>query len=216
MKKRLVKIMPIYSWVMLTILLLANYLAYFASRIYTSGLKHYSVVSALDRKLPFVPFFILFYLLAYVQWTVGYVLIGRGGRETVSRILTGELIAKGIVLICFVLFPTTIAELRPDMKSLQGSGIWSELTAWLYTIDAMDNGFPSVHCLESWVCFRGGMRLKGLPKWYARVMFVMTMLVFASTVLIKQHALIDILGGVGAAELGLFFSGMPKRSLGKT
>ena len=215
MKKRLVRIMPVYSWVMLTILLLANYLAYFASRIYTSGLKHYSVVSALDRKLPFIPFFIFFYLLAYVQWIVGYILIGRGGKETASRILTGELIAKGIVLICFVRFPTTIAELRPNMESLQGGGIWSELTAWLYTIDAVDNGFPSVHCLESWICFRGSVRLKEPPKWYVHVVFVMTMLVFASTVLIKQHALFDILGGVGAAELGLFFSGIRKRSLGK-
>ena len=215
MKKRLVKIMPVYSWVMLTILLCANYLAYFGSRIYTSGIKHYSVVSALDRKLPFVPFFIFFYLLAYVQWIVGYVLIGRGGKETASRILTGELIAKGIVLICFVLFPTTIAKLRPDMESLQGGGIWSELTAWLYTLDAVDNGFPSVHCLESWICFRGSMKLKELPRWYAYIMFVMTMLVFVSTVLIKQHALIDILGGVGAAELGLFLSGMMKRSSDK-
>ena len=215
MKKRLVKIMPVYSWLMLTILLLANGMVYFASRIYTSSLKHYSMVSVLDRKLPFVPFFIFFYLLAYVQWIVGYVLIGRGGREIASRTLTGELIAKGIVLICFVLFPTTVAELRPDLRSLQGGGIWSELTAWLYTIDAVDNGFPSVHCLESWICFRGGMRLKEHPKWYVHVMFVMTMLVFASTVLIKQHALIDILGGVGAAELGLFFSGRMKRSSGK-
>ena len=215
MKKRLVKIMPVYSWVMLTILLLANYLVYFASRIYTSGLKHNSVVSELDRKLPFVPFFIFFYLLAYVQWIVGYVLIGRGAQETASRILTGELIAKGIVLICFVLFPTTIAELRPDMKNLQDGGIWRELTAWLYTIDAVDNGFPSVHCLESWICFRGSMRLKEPPEWYVHVMFVMTILVFASTVLIKQHTLIDVLGGVCAAEFGMFFSGMMKSSSGK-
>ena len=215
LKKRLVKIMPVYSGVMLTIILLANYLVYFASRIYTSGLKHYSVVSALDRKLPFVPFFIFFYLLAYVQWIIGYVLIGRGGKEIASRILAGELIAKGIVLFCFVLFPTTIAELRPDMESLQDGGFWRELTAWLYSLDAVDNGFPSVHCLESWICFRGSMRLKEPPKWYVYMMFVMTMLVFASTVLIKQHALIDILGGVGAAELGLFFSGRLKCSSGK-
>lgn len=59
------------------------------------------------------------------------------------------------------------------------------------------------------------MRLKEPPKWYVCVMFVMTMLVFASTVLIKQHALIDILGGVGAAEFGLFFSGRMKRFSGK-
>ena len=40
-------------------------------------------------------------------------------------------------------------------------------------------------------------------------MLVMTLLVFASTVLVKQHVLIDVLGGLAAVEIGLFFSGRP-------
>lgn len=37
-------------------------------------------------------------------------------------------------------------------------------------------------------------------------MLVITLLVFASTVLVKQHVLIDIFGGLAAVEIGLFFS----------
>lgn len=205
MKKRMIKIMPLYSWIMLAIILSVNYLVYFSTRPFTAGLRHYNMVSSLDRALPFVPIFFSIYLLAYIQWIIGFVLIGRDA-QVASRVFVGELIAKGIALICFVYFPTTVKELRPGMESLRGGGFWCELAAWVYSMDAVDNCFPSIHCLESWVCFRGALRLKKKPQWYPYLMLVVTLLVFASTVLVKQHVLIDILGGLAAVEIGLFFS----------
>lgn len=198
--------MPLYSWVMLTIILSVNYLVYFATRPFTTGLKHYSMVSSLDKALPFVPFFMFFYLFAYIQWIIGFVLIGRGGREIAFRMFIGELVAKSLALACFLFLPTTVEMLRPSIEALQGGGIWCELSARIFTMDAADNCFPSVHCLESWVCFRGALKLKKLPAWYPYVMLVITLLVFASTVLVKQHVLVDIVGGVAAVEIGLFFS----------
>ncbi len=38
-------------------------------------------------------------------------------------------------------------------------------------------------------------------------MLVMTLLVFASTVLVKQHVVVDMFGAVLVAELGFFLSG---------
>lgn len=199
----MLKIMPVYSWVLLAIILTANYIAYFGSRIFSSGLKHYSLVNSLDRKLPFISFFVLFYLLAYLQWIIGFVIIGRGRREVVFQMFIGELIAKGIALVCFILLPTTLEEIRPGIEVLEDGGIWNKLVQWLYLIDAADNGFPSVHCLESWVCLRGALKLEKVPRWYVCAMLGMTLLVFASTVLVKQHALVDIVGGVAAVEIGL-------------
>ncbi|MCH5338765.1 MAG: phosphatase PAP2 family protein [Acetatifactor sp.] len=203
MKKYMLKIIPTYSWVMLTIILIVNYIAYFGSRIFTSGLKHYSLINSLDRKLPFLSFFILFYLLAYLQWIIGFVMIGRGRREVVFQMFIGELIAKGIALVCFILLPTTVKEIRPGIETLGSGGIWNALTGLIYSMDAADNGFPSIHCLESWVCFRGALKLDKVPRWYVYTMLGMTLLVFASTVFVKQHALVDIVGGVAAVEIGL-------------
>lgn len=210
MKKQLTKIMPLYSWAMLTIIVSVNYFVYFGIRPYTAGFKHYSMVSSLDRNLPFVSLFFSIYLLAYIQWIIGFVLIGRDG-QVAPRMFIGELIAKGIALTCFVFFPTTIEEIRPSMESLRGGGIWCELATWIYSMDAVDNCFPSIHCLESWVCFRGALSLKKVPWWYTYLMLAMTLLVFASTVLVKQHVLIDILGGLAAVEIGLFFAGRFQR-----
>lgn len=113
-----------------------------------------------------------------------------------------ELIAKGIALTCFILLPTTV-DIRPDIETLKGGGIWNVLTEFVYSMDAADNGFPSIHCLESWVCFRGALKLEKVPRWYVYVMLGMTLLVFASTVFVKQHAIVDIAGGVAAVEIGL-------------
>lgn len=202
MKKYMLKIMPVYSWVMLTIILIANYIAYFGSRTLTTGLKHYSFVNSLDRKLPFISFFVIFYILAYLQWIIGFVMIGRSRREVVFQMFIAELIAKGIALTCFILLPTTV-DIRPDIETLKGGGIWNVLTEFVYSMDAADNGFPSIHCLESWVCFRGALKLEKVPRWYVYVMLGMTLLVFASTVFVKQHAIVDIAGGVAAVEIGL-------------
>ncbi len=207
MRKKLLKIMPAYSWKMTALLLGANYAAYFGTRVLTAGRKHYSMACLLDRKIPLVPFFVLFYLLAYVQWIVGFVMIGRDSRETVFRVFSGELMAKGIAMACFLLLPTTMAPLRPGAGTLQSGDIWCRLTALVYRLDAPDNLFPSIHCLESWVCFRGALKLKRAPVWYPRAMLAVTLLVFASTVLVRQHVLADIAGGVAAAEIGMAMAG---------
>lgn len=212
MKKYMLKIMPVYSWVMLTIILIVNYIAYFGSRTFTTGLKHYSFVNSLDRKLPFISFFVLFYILAYLQWIIGFVMIGRSRREVVFQMFIAELIAKGIALTCFILLPTTV-DIRPDIETLKDGGIWNVLTEFVYSMDAADNGFPSIHCLESWVCFRGALKLEKVPRWYVYLMLAMTLLVFASTVFVKQHAMVDIAGGVAAVEIGLIIYSCFKRHM---
>ena len=54
-----------------------NMVAYMGTRIFTTGRYHYNIESPLDRMLPLVPFFVIFYVLAFAQWITGYLLIGR-------------------------------------------------------------------------------------------------------------------------------------------
>ena len=42
-------------------------------------------------------------------------------------------------------------------------------------------------------------------------MFISAILVFASTVLVKQHVFVDIIGGVAAVEIGLCLAKIIKR-----
>ena len=71
----------------------------------------------------------------------------------------------------------------------------------LYSIDAADNLFPSIHCLVSWFCFLGIKDQKRIPAWYKGVSFVLAVLVFLSTLFTKQHVLVDVAGGVILAQI---------------
>ena len=67
-----------------------------------------------------------------------------------------------------------------------------------------DNLFPSVHCLESWVCFRGALKSKRMGNIYTVIMGICTVLIFASTLLVKQHIIIDVFGGVAVFEVAMY------------
>lgn len=195
------KLIPKYMRLPVVCLLLLNVVTYFGTRFFTAGRTHYDWSLPIDDMLPLVTGMISVYILAFVQWVVGYIVIGRESRNLCYRMYSGEMIAKLICLFFFLCFPTTI--MRPEIT---GIGIFDQLTKLIYSMDAPDNLFPSIHCLESYVCFRGAMYTKRVPIWYKYVMLVMTVLVFASTVLVKQHVVVDILGAVCAVEIGLLVS----------
>ena len=203
-QKKLSSLYPSYSIVLLAAMVSMNMLAYYGARLFNSGRYHYNIESPLDQMLPLVPFFVVFYVLAFAQWIGCYLLMGLEDKEFCLRFFLGEIIAKIFCMIIFFVFPTTLN--RPEIT---GSGIFERLLAFIYSTDVPDNLFPSIHCLESWMCFRGCRKLTmtRLPGWFSVFNLVFTLCVFASTVLCKQHVLIDIAGGVAAVEAGLFLSG---------
>ena len=98
--------------------------------------------------------------------------------------------------------PTTM-----ERAVIEGNDVFSGMVALIYSIDAPVNLFPSIHCLESWFCFRGSLNRRYFSRTWTIAMGVMTVLVFLSTVLIKQHLVVDMIGAVAVAEIGLFVSG---------
>lgn len=202
LKGKLSEIVPRYARLPLISALILNMLTFFGTRPFTQGLAHHNMATAADAAIPFVPAFIFIYILAYFQWVAGYILIARESRELCFRFISGEMISKLMCLGFFVLFPTTMT--RPDVT---GSGLAASLTRFIYSTDSPDNLFPSIHCLESWLCFRGAVKLRRVGGWYKYASFVFTLLVFASTILVKQHCLVDVLGGVAVAELGQLIAG---------
>lgn len=198
---KIYKILPKYAYIPILASLVLNVIVYFGSRIITTGMHHYNFSIFIDEKIPFVSPMILIYVLAYVSWAIGFIVIGRENREVCYEVMSAEQIAKLMCLICFFAIPSTIV--RPEIT---GVGFCNWLTEVIYMADNPDNLFPSIHCLESWICFRGAMRCKRTGYTYKLVMFISAILVFASTVMVKQHVFIDIIGGIVVVEAGLFLA----------
>ena len=159
--KKLIEYIPKYARIPLLIIFGMNILTYNGSKIITNHLYHYNATTFIDDLIPFVPIFISIYVLAYIQWIIGYINISREDKRTCYMFLSAELIAKALCLFFFIIFPTTIV--RPEIT---GNSIWENITRFIYNADAPVNLFPSIHCLESWMCFRGSLHLKKVSKSY--------------------------------------------------
>lgn len=198
MKRFISRFFPEYAWIPTLICVALNFFAFYGTRLINKGLTHYSMESAVDGIIPFVPAFIVVYVAAYIQWIYGFIVIGRESREFCYRFLSAEVISKIVCLVIFIAVPTTMV--RPEIK---GDGIFSSLTAFIYAADTPDNLFPSVHCLESVffaVAVCKAKKTGTAAKWINAVLAV---LVCASVVLVKQHVIADIAGGCFLAFFGL-------------
>lgn len=194
--KYVIGIVPAYGLFPLVFSFVFNCLVYSGSRAIAGGWYHHNIESNLDLRLPFVPQFLIIYFGCYVFWAVNYMLAARQEREQVYRFFTADIISRCVCLIIFLAYPTT--NTRP---MIEGNGIWDLLAGWLYSIDAADNLFPSIHCLVSWFCFLGIKDQKRIPTWYKGVSFTLAVLVFLSTIFTKQHVLVDVAGGVILAQV---------------
>ena len=196
-KRKFDDLLPPYTRIPLVSMVCVHALVYYATKPVTQNMAHFDFSLPIDGAIPFLPVFSVIYVLSYIQWIAGYILIARDSRELCWRVISGEIISKLICMALFLLVPTTMT--RAEIVS---DGFFDRIVGAIYRLDAPNNLFPSIHCLESWVCFRGAMQMKKTGPWYRYFTLLFSLLVFASTVLIKQHVAVDIPAGILTAEIG--------------
>ena len=140
------KIFPKFAYIPVILVIIINCVAFWGTKFLTVDAHHYNFSTTIDGMLPFVPWFMSFYILAYAQWVWNYVYHTRLGREKYYHVITADLIAKLMALILFIFLPAQIA--RPQVA---GDGFWDSVTRIIYSLDTPTSLLPSVHCLESWL-----------------------------------------------------------------
>lgn len=201
-------LIPKYAIKPLALALLVNSCVYMGIAQLRRFLTFSSLETPLDTALPFLAPFVLFYVLAFVQWGLNYLLIARDSKELCYRFAFGNIIAKIICLFFFLLLPTTLA--RPEVT---GTDLCSRLVRLIYTSDPPVNLFPSIHCLESWCCIRASFLLKKSNRAYQTATLIMSLGVFASTLFIKQHVIADVFGGIVVFEGGFWLAGRIQKAI---
>ena len=145
-----------------------------------------------ERKIPFVPFFILPYMSIDLFFVVAPFLC-RTDRELS---ILGKRITAAIVIagICFLLFPLRFAFPRPRADGWTGS-----LFDWFRGLDAPHNLLPSLHAALMLILLDVYLRrTRGLVRVAALCWFG---LIALSPVLTYQHHILDIAGGLALAGL---------------
>ena len=99
---------------------------------------------------PVVPSFIIIYFGCYISWVIFYIMSVRTDKMQCAKFIAFDLMTRTVCGIIFIILPT--CNIRPE---IYGDDIFSKALEYLYSIDAADNLFPSIHCLVSWNCFVG-------------------------------------------------------------
>ncbi|MBQ2203232.1 MAG: phosphatase PAP2 family protein [Oscillospiraceae bacterium] len=196
-RQYLTRLLPAYAWLPALSVIGMNFLVYYIPKLLETHRSLNLVSTALDDALPRVPYFAVIYVLAYAQWAVGILAICRESRAHCFRVMSGVLISEALVLLVFLVYPTTLRRPPVEVRDLP-----TAVLDWVYRSDTPTNLFPSLHCMQSWLCFRGAVGMRRTPRWYPWAQLIFALLVFASVILTKQHIWPDILGGIAFGELG--------------
>ncbi|MBQ1376652.1 MAG: phosphatase PAP2 family protein [Lachnospiraceae bacterium] len=203
--RKLFRLIPPYAWACLGVMLLFQLLAYTGTKPLVSSLAKHDFSLAADKNLPFLPGWIIIYLLSYAYWLFGGLAVLKGDKAFSYRFAFSyclSMLASGIV---FLTIPVTIE--RPEVS---GKDLLSALVRWLYRMDEPTNLFPSLHVMISWYCTRGLFHAEKLPLFIRWLSFFFTVLVCFSILFVKQHLILDIPSAILIAELSLLFSRLVK------
>lgn len=140
----------------------------------------------IDDFIPFVPIFIVPYVsyFAYIVLTI----VALWETPYVYEFFTSYIISYLVAGAFWFLIPNGVK--RPKIV---GKDIFSKLTAYIYSHDDDTNGFPSAHVFATLIC--SYFLFLSFPTFLPFILF-MAIAIIASTVLVKQHYAIDILGGI--------------------
>jgi membrane-associated phospholipid phosphatase len=155
----------------------------------SEGARSFYPETAADTHIPFVPTLVFGYALYYV-WIFLPVLLLRTRAQFYQVMIGFNLIQLPAILV-FLLYPSQMT--RPTVG---GDDIASQLVRFLYRMDPGFNLLPSLHVGHSVLValFFYTFRPKAFP-WVA----LGTLLIVLSTVLIKQHVVLDVVSGAALA-----------------
>ena len=147
----------------------------------------------LDDMIPFVRQFVLVYVLWYplMLGTTLYLLLK--DRRAFLRYARSVVLGLTACMLTFVLLPSG-QELRP--AEVSGSDLTARLLRFIYAADTNTNVFPSMHVVGTLAAVIGIFDSRSAPRGVQWGVAALGVLINASTVLIKQHSVLDILGGV--------------------
>ena len=158
---------------------------------------------ALDDRIPIVSAFIIPYVWSYVYWAMAPMVVSKCEKTHFADYMAANLVAcmAGVLVLAF--FPTYMDRVAEGLYVVPvNPTIFDRLRMFWYSLDGSEmayNLLPSFHCLNSTLCYLGVAGRKEIPVWYRVYSFVTTILIFASTVYVKQHFFLDIVTGVALA-----------------
>jgi membrane-associated phospholipid phosphatase len=166
--------------------------AYFGAGYLTDGsARAKDLFLPIETGIPLIPWMIVPYLSLFVLFLLPLVQMTPRQMQGLSRQSSAALIVGGLV---FIVLPG-----RLGFPPQTGTGWWAPAFDVIAALDTKHNLVPSLHVtFAALILFGCAERAPAALRWLYRSWFA---LMSASTVLVHQHHLIDVAGGLALALL---------------
>ena len=203
------KLVPRYAILSLIFCILLQIFAFFLTRLiinlYMPIADRFFMETHLDHKIPLLQSFVTIYFLAYALWVINFILATRTTKEHWSKCAFSYILGLVVTIIIFLAVPSTMN--RPEIT---GNGFFDGWMKLLYFLDEPTNLFPSLHCFTSMISFLWISKIKNIHISYKAFALIFAILVFASTLFVKQHCIVDVFLGIALAFLCYWVSKLIK------
>lgn len=176
--------------IMLVILKIIQAIIYIIGKM-TPFIPHL-LQSTIDNKIPFISDFIYFYYSWYLIIIIIPFIYYKKDKTRFKKYIAAYQVAIIITFLFYFLYPTMI--IRPSVPM---DGISNQLTNLLYEMDNPAlNCLPSMHCLICFLHILNISKCKNMSITLKVTISLWSIVVILSTLLIKQHVIIDVIVGI--------------------
>ena len=165
------------------------YSLYFPISHYVINLPSVDVSTAFDRALPLLPSWIFIYVAIFYTAFLPLFLVK--DRLVFRRVALAYIVVESTAMVVFLLLPVQMT-IRPDIASLVGNDFITWGLKLCYFVDLPVNCFPSLHVANAML---GALACLKVDRLVGGISFAVGILIVASTMLVKQHFLADVVAG---------------------
>ncbi|WP_066496295.1 phosphatase PAP2 family protein [Abyssisolibacter fermentans] len=155
----------------------------------------YSLLTDIDRAVPFLKIFILPYIFWYIYVLGGLVYLCFKNKKVYYIALASLNIGLIICSVLYYYFQTTV--LRPELVD---NDILTRLVTFIYNHDQPYNCFPSTHVTTTYIVMKGINAIK-IYKSFKLLTNIIGILIILSTQFVKQHVILDLIFAILLGEI---------------
>lgn len=152
-----------------------------------SANEAFLIHSSLDDKIPYLSFFIIFYIIWYFLLVLFPLFIVRHSEDKFYQYNLCILINAVVSLMVFLLFPTQIPR-----YVITGNGIFDSIVKAIYYFDTPTVCLPSLHASVCFIVIYFCIFTKEMPNKYRVLFSMLSVLIILSTLFVKQHVVYDV------------------------
>lgn len=180
-----------HAWVFGYILIYMPWFLYLEKHV-TSN--YHVIHSSIDKKIPFIEYFIVPYLLWFVFIAATFLYFFFTDVDGFYKLAKLMFTGMTIFLIISTLIPNGV-NLRPVY--FDRNNIFIDMVKMLYRADTPTNVLPSLHVFNSIaaciaICQSQALRKHKFISWSA---YILAGLIILATMFLKQHSVIDVMAG---------------------